>query len=327
MDWPKAKLSMALRALRLEGRSESLDAIAEEFGVSRETVRRARNLLIHRVDRGGSDAPEAAAIVARAPEPMRHTGESQTRARALRRFLTMTGPLNLDEALSAWARASGKPPYTALPSSLSSLAEWFTEAGGLLIEDAPPIMLSVIEPEPLDQVSQFLVQALRDEPGGVDRLDLLDAAEAAGLKATTIATTLSSHPAIVRVGRGRWGLRGHTAAIAPEQAVKARPTQRPRPTAFFWTPTGALQVVFTVPRGPSPVIAIPGPIVDIIDGREFTAEQFGTVGRISIGNTKMWGFGPLLSGANLNSGDRAALTLNLIAGTATLNKLTDKEST
>lgn len=317
---------MSLRALRLDGDSESLDAIAAEFGVSRETVRRARNELLHRMGGDNEVGPEIAAILASAPNPPVQIGMGQKEGRSLRRLLTMTGPLSFDETLSAWARAAGKPPYGPLPTNLTAFQAWSDAEGGLVILEGSPIMLAVDAPEPLDHVSRFLLQALGDKPNGVDRLDLLDASETAGLKSTTIATALSSHPAIVRLGRGRWGLRGHTGAVGPEHAVKLRPVRRPRPTSFSWTPDGALRIEFTVPQGPSPVVAVPKAVVDIVEGREFHSAQLGAAGRIIIKNARMWGFGPELNSAELKSGDRVSLALNLITGTAALAAAHGKEA-
>ena len=40
--------------------------------------------------------------------------------------------------------------------------------------------------------------------------------------------------------------------------------------------------------------------------------------RITVGNTRLWGFGPLVSELGMIAGQRARLVIDLLAGTATL---------
>jgi hypothetical protein len=41
--------------------------------------------------------------------------------------------------------------------------------------------------------------------------------------------------------------------------------------------------------------------------------------RVTVGNARLWGFGPLVSELGLSGGQRAQLLINLLAGTASLN--------
>ncbi|MFI1997011.1 hypothetical protein [Actinoplanes sp. NPDC020271] len=333
--WTSAKASMALRAAGLdsaEGGRASLDAIAADLGVSRETVRRARNDLLHamRPPRGTTSQAIYSSLSLSAPsEP---SAESPATARALRRLLTMTGPLLWDEVLSAWARAGGKPPYSPLPTDLATMRAWASETAGFTVSAANwaagPVTIATVLPEELDQVSQFLLDALREQPGGVDRNVLLELAEAAGLKATTIATTLSMHPAVMRLGRGMWALRGRRPSRACESAGAPEPrrTDRVRPTTFTWSSDGSLLIEFSVPRGPSPVVAVPKAVFEIIEGREFTLNAGDKPLRITVRQARMWGFGPLISELSLPGGARVTIALNLIAGTATITPAEGKDA-
>lgn len=317
-EWPAERLAMAIRALRLDDSTESLESIASEFGVSRETVRRVRNELVRRVEVRGDQRPEAIAIIETKPVEQTLGGPNPATARALRRLLTMTGPLAWDELLASWARAGGKPPYGALPADLLAFRAWAEEAGGLIVSDEVSPSVATVEQEELDQVSRFLVTALAGKRGGIDRTELLAATESAGLRPTTIATTLSMHPAIVRVGRGTWALRGHVAPVAATEALQPRRTVRLRPTTFDWAADGALQLTFSSPRGPSPVLSVPKVVGALIEGRAFTAADGDKPARIVVKGGKLWGFAPLVSIAGLHPGARGVLSLNLIAGTATL---------
>ncbi len=318
---------MALRAAGLESTVEgrtSLDAIARDFGVSRETVRRARNKLLHTMEPPTGTAADAVFSSLSLSAPSEPSAESPATARALRRLLTMTGPLRWDEVLSAWARAGGKPPYSPLPTDTASMRAWAENAGGFRISAADgrsgPAVIETLLPEGLDQVSQFLLEALRDVTAGVDRGVLLDLAEEAGLKPTTIATTLSMHPAVTRVGRGVWALRGGTPDRSNElpRVVEPRRMVRFRPTSFTWGADGSLQIEFSVPRGPSPVVAVPRAVSGIVEGREFVVETAEKPMRLAVRNARLWGFGPRLSGLGLPEGARVTIALNLLAGTATI---------
>ena len=118
--WPPRKAGLALRAAgitpRVAGR-ESLDAIAADAGVSRETVRRARNELLTALENRSTDEVTVPSLVRRTHSEEGRFEDHAT-ARALRRLLTMTGPLAWDEVLSAWARAGGRYPYGPLPGDL-----------------------------------------------------------------------------------------------------------------------------------------------------------------------------------------------------------------
>lgn len=326
-NWTDIKAVMALRATGLEvpvGDRASLDAIAAELGVSRETVRRARNELLHRMNIPSTTFPTAALT-----PPVEPSAESPSTVRALRRVLTMTGPLAWDEILGAWARAGGKPPYCPLPADIESMRAWVGRAGGISLTPAPAggrSTAAVDLPEALDQVSQFLYDNLLGKSTGLDRSTLLDAAEEAGLKATTIATTLSKHPAVTRIRRGTWALRGH--GVSPNSSVpvrEVRRTERARPTSFGWGTDGTLHLEFSIPRGPSPVVAVPKAVAELVEGREFGIESDGKPTRISVRNARLWGFGPLVSETGLVGGSRAVVEINLLNSTATFRPAQRKE--
>lgn len=304
---------MAMRAINAEVAGESLDSIATEFAVSRETVRRSRNELVHRV--GAVGTPE---IVASLPEVVKPTLNDPATARALRRLLTMTGPLQWDDLLVSWARANGKAPYISLPTDAEVARKWIDITDGVRASADEPPIVSAEEPEELDAVSAFLLDTLAERPRGLERTDLLARAGRAGLKATTVATTLSIHPAVVRLGRGVWALRGHVGAVDPAEALKRQRSERPRPTSFSWGPSGALELTFSIPRAPSPVLAVPKAVAGLVEGREFMAMTDGRPARIAVKNAKLWGFDSLVSLAGLQPGERGVLSLNLIAGTASM---------
>lgn len=322
-DWPRERADLALRAAGLsDARSQrpSLDAIAGDSGVSRETVRRARNELVHRLSVHTDERIEHLALGLVPPSVT--TPDAAAVARALRRVLTMTGPMPWDKVLSAWARAAGKHPYLRLPSDTATMQDMAAQVGGFIvtpprgIETSPTIAVAV--PEQLDNVSQFLYDALKSHPSGVDRSVLLGEGEAAGLKPTTIATTLSQHPAVVRLGRGTWALRGDREPI-PAPAESTSPSlalHRSQPTVFSWDADGALVIEFSVPRGASPMVAVPKAVAEIIEGREFDIESRGKRARIKARGARLWGFGPLIEEFRVSPGQRVRIRLNLIDSTA-----------
>ncbi|WHU46927.1 hypothetical protein QNM97_23715 [Gordonia sp. L191] len=326
-NWSSNKVAMALRATGLdtgrEGR-ETLDAIAADLGVSRETVRRARKDLLRMMDLPAGSASNSVSSSPTLRAPREPSADSPATARAVRRLLTMTGPLPYDEVLNAWARAGGKPPYSPLPDDIDAFRDWANDVGGLTVSarsgaGEPPIVGAVL-PEDLDQVGRFLSRALANEPGGVDREVLLDSAEEAGLKPTTVATALSMHPAVTRVSRGRWALRGRRPAEVDEhvRVTEPRRTARSRPTSFAWSADGSLQIEFSVPRGPSPVIAVPRAVSEIVEGREFSVASVTKSTRVTVRNARIWGFGPLLTELGVSVGTRVTLALNVLVGTAAI---------
>lgn len=326
-DWPAHKAAMAIRAAGFGQGSdahESLDAVAADSGVSRETVRRARNNLLAAVETRAAQTEQPLLYSLTPPSPGRTAAKSPTTVRALRRLLTMTGPLAWDEVLSAWARAGGKHPHIPLPTDIASMREWAREVGGVIVtpdEDWDGLVTVLVEhPERLDKVSKFLYGALRGQAAGIDRVALLEAAESAGLKATTIATALSQHPAVMRLGRGTWALRGqrHSQSLESRPVPTPRNVDRSRPTTFSWAADGTLVIEFSIPRGPSPVVAVPKAVADLIEGREFLPDGPSVARRITIGKARLWGFGPLVSEQGLTGGQRALLSFNLLAGTASL---------
>lgn len=331
--WNSAKAMMALRAAGLDpahGERASLDAIAADVGVSRETVRRARNELLNAIEPTSATTSGTVYSSLSLHPPSEPSADSPATARALRRLLTMTGPLPWDEVLNAWARAGGRPPYSPLPADIALMRTWASEAGGFSVS-APdsggrPLTIASVLPEELDLVSQFLLDALRDQPGGVARSGLFEAAAGAGLKPTTIATTLSTHPAVRRVGRGMWALRGgrQEAAGEPARVAEPRRARRPRPTTFAWSADGSLMIEFSVPRSPSPVVTVPKAVSEFVEGREFRVDEGEKPMRVAVGNARLWGFGPQLSELRLPVGARATIALNLLAGTATITPIEEK---
>ena len=333
-DWPAHKSAMALRAAGFGQGSdarESLDAVAADSGVSRETVRRARNNLLAAVENRSAQTGQPLMYSLTPPSPGLTAAKSPATVRALRRLLTMTGPLAWDEVLSAWARAGGKHPYVPLPTDIASMREWTRETGGVIVtptEEGNGLVTVLVEhPERLDKVSEFLYDVLRGQAAGIDRVALLDAAEGAGLKATTIATALSQHPAVMRLGRGTWALRGHrhTPSLEAKPVPTPRGVYRSRPTTFSWAADGTLFIEFSIPRGPSPVLAVPRAVADLIEGREFLTDGRSVARRITIGKARLWGFGPLVSEQGLTGGQRARLSINLLTGTASLMPLERKD--
>ena len=323
---------MAIRAAglnRVAGGRESLDAIAAGLGVSRETVRRARNELLAAV--GSLPGSEEIYASLSLPIPSLPSANAPATARALRRLLTMTGPLRWDEVLSAWARAGCKPPYSPLPTDATTMRAWAAETGGFKVSGVDtagePAVIDVVTPEELDHVSQFLRDVLHGRPAGVDRNVLLELAEGKGLKPATISTALSGHPAVMRVGRATWALRGIPASDSrePTDMTGRRLALRARPTTFSWDSDGSLRIDFSVPRGPSPVIAVPKAVAELVEGREFAVKSGQKPTRLSVRNARLWGFGSLVPGLGLAAGDRASVVLNLIAGVGVVTQVERKE--
>jgi hypothetical protein len=193
--------------------------------------------------------------------------------------------------------------------------------GGFVIRQSTsraPIEIDVLRPEALDQVSTYLYESLREQHGGVDRGVLLESAKKANLMPTTIATALSSHPAVKRIGRSTWTLRGRSSQREnPSRSpVSPKGKSRTRPTTFSWNIDGSLTIEFSVPRGPSPVVAVPRAVADFLEKREFRLDGSEKPAQVTIRGARLWGFGPLVSEHRLPSGARAILTLNLVAGNA-----------
>lgn len=267
--------------------------------------------------------------------PAQSVADSPT-GRALRRVLTMTGPLVWADLLSAWARGAGKAPYEPLPARTDVLDAWVTGVPGLRLEAPGGPVAAVDPPVELDRTSTFLREALNGKPAGRERVELLEAAESAGLRRSGVAATLSHHPALVSVQRGRWALRtGSTAELAaPEAAVAAarggrtRP-RKARPTTFTWTPAGELVLEISVPAGPSPVVAVPRAVADVLDGARLIVRtpHADAMGEMVVRSARAWGFGPALAACGVRPGERAALTCDLVAGAVTVTPVPPTEGT
>lgn len=335
-EWSSEKASMALRATGLEradGERETLDSIATDVGVSRETVRRARNQMLHAIKPPTGETNGAVYSSLSLHVPPEPSAEAPATARALRRLLTMTGPLQWDEVMSAWSRAGGKPPYSPLPEDAASMLAWAGKVGGFSVTTAETgmrtVTIAVDLSEELDQVSQFLHDVLSARPEGIARNELLDLAEGAGLKPATIATALSTHPAVQRVGRAMWALRGkrRDASSESDRITGPRRTGRARPTIFTWGADGSLLIEFSVPRGPSPVLAVPKAVSEVVEGRDFLVEQGAKLKHVTVRNARLWGFGPSLSDLGLSGGARATVALDLIANKAIIRPAEGKNTT
>lgn len=313
-EWPSARTRMATEAavdVLTNGERESLEAIAERYGVSRETVRRARLALVRALD---SNAAPAGAPSGPTPAPGL---PDETVGRALRRLLTLTGPLAWDEILTAWSRARGREPYTPLPSTATP--ELLQRLGEISIVEAgrqgeQPIMAAAGR-EPLDRVGAFLHATLGTRSAGLDRTEIVASAAKHGLRASTISTALSQHPALVRLSRGTWGIRGSRvtapSADAPLPARRKRTPRRRRPTSFRWDPDGQLVIEFDVPTGPSPVIAIPRAVGEFLEGKAFVTDAQDRSGTIVVAGLRAWGFGRELRDLDLSPGSRAELHFDL----------------
>lgn len=245
--------------------------------------------------------------------------------RALARLVTMTGPLAWTDLLAAWARAGGRSPYVALPPQVDVLADWVRLAPGVRVHEEPVGTQAGVEAlaaASLDRTSQFLHATLAAHPGGMPRGELLLAAEKADLRASGLAATLSRHPALIRTERGRWSLRPPSWGLHPQSPVaRGSPTarrRRARPTTFTWSPAGELMLEFSVPSGPSPVIAVPSAIARVLAEQRLrvrtpAGDEHGT---LTVRDARAWGFGPALGHLHAEPGQRIRLTCDLVRGIA-----------
>lgn len=253
--------------------------------------------------------------------------------RAVRRLLTMTGPLPWVDLLAAWSRGQGRPPYVPLPTEVAVLTAWLAQMPGLRIRpskelDGQPVVEAVPPDVDLDRTSALLQLALGPRPAGLSRAELLEAATNAGLRSSSVAAALTYHPAVTNVSRGRWALRTSPeqprfAASADEPqapAVRRAARARSRPTTYTWSATGELLLQFSAPSGPSPVFAVPSAVASILEGRELPLAVPGkpAAGTLTVRNARAWGFGPLLATFARAPGDRFDLACDLLVGTATL---------
>lgn len=259
--------------------------------------------------------------------------------RAIRRLVTMTGPLTWADLLAGWSRAAGKPPYEPLPLRTDVLDAWAAHVPGLHL-DAPGGPLGAVGPAvPLDRTSQFLLTTLGQAPAGLSRPELLDAGESAGLRRSGLAAALSYHPALTSTKRGHWALRTGAHALPTRAAVneselaavRAAPARhrRPKPTTFTWSADGELVLEFSVPSGPSPVVAVPRAVAAVLDGARLRVRApDGTApAEMVVRDARAWGFGPAVSHLGLRPGDRAVLTCDLVAGAVTVTPRQTKEGT
>lgn len=258
--------------------------------------------------------------------------ESQS-VRAVRRLLTMTGPLPWVDLLAAWSRGQGRPPHRPLPADVAVLTAWLAPMPGLRVRsskelDGQPVVEAVPPDVDMDRTSALLHRALASEPAGLSRVELLEAATNAGLRGSSVAAALTYHPAVTNVSRARWALR--TSPDQPRFAAPADEPQTPsvrrparargRPTTYTWSAMGELLLEFSAPSGPSPVFAVPSAVASILEGRELPLAIPGkpATGTLAVRNARAWGFGSLLATFAPSPGDRFDLACDLVAGTATL---------
>lgn len=259
--------------------------------------------------------------------PSRRVSESQA-GRALRRVLEMTGPLPWVDLLAAWARGRGRPPYLPLPSNVRVLTEWLDGVAGVRIRssqdlDGTQVVEAVTPKVEMDRVGGFLLRALRDQPAGVARADLLESARQSRLQTSTVASAMTYHPALVSLERGSWALR--TSPERPPKEATLRLTaayRRPQPTTYTWSPKGDLILEFSVPKSPSPVIAVPSALAEILEGREapISAALSDVKGTLTVRRARMWGFGAVMASLDAHPGERFRLIFDLIDNQVLLDR-------
>lgn len=251
--------------------------------------------------------------------------------RAMRRLVTMTGPLPWPDLLVAWARAGGRPPHGPLPPDVQVLTAWLTDVPGLRVRASTalaghPVVEAADPPVGIDQVSSYLLTQMKGIPAGVERAELLERAGDAGLRPASIAAALTYHPAVISPVRGRWALRtspevptaSPTGPLVVLPAPRRRPT-RSRPTSYTWAPSGELVLEFSAPPGPSPVVAIPAAVADLLDAVSFTVPVPGRDdATVTSRQARLWGFGPALTELGIGPGERVELICDLVAERATV---------
>ncbi|CAL8973741.1 hypothetical protein CELL_01608 [Cellulomonas sp. T2.31MG-18] len=249
--------------------------------------------------------------------------------RELRRLVTMTGPLPWADLLAAWGRAKGRAPYGSLPADVTVVEAWVDALPGVQIRASevlggPQVVEATGRPVELGKVDQFLLESLSEVPAGLARQDLLALAERAGLAASSASTVLTYHPALINPGRGLWALRP-----SPERSrhfrrpVAVSPTQRRaprRPTTYSWTAAGELVLQISMPATPSPVVSIPAPIAEVVEGRELAITAPSVAGVMIVRGAKAWGFAAALSAIGARPGDRVDLICDLVMGTVTFQQ-------
>ena len=80
-----------------------------------------------------------------------------------------------------------------------------------------------------------------------------------------------------------------------------------------------------MPQAASPVVAVPKAIADLVEDQSFSMEGTAKEGRITARQARLWGFAPAAGELGIAAGQRVELSLDLLAGTATLAPLTKQE--
>lgn len=332
-------LAITLRRATADGRPQQLKAvISHSIGSYTEATpaacRAARELVSAGVWRVVGDGSGADQWVALSREHARGAPSVQ----ALRRLLTLTGPLRRPDLLAAWGRAKGRTPYGALPLEVRILDDWIDGLEGLNLRrsremSADAVIESCGEDVSLSPMSRFLLVELGAAQGGMTREELLDAGLRSGIPSSTLSAALTYHPAVRHVARGYWQLRAapdirREAEEAAEPdgrstATTNQPTRVPRvkrlrPTDYTWSPAGELVLRATVPSGPSPVIAVPTAVASVLEGRQFIVRSQAGTATVKIRNARAWGFGPLLVPLQLLAGNTFELSFDVVNAAATL---------
>lgn len=319
-------MAAAVRAELADGRPRGLEDLTEKLGSAPLAVQVAVRALVDdgRARRLAGAGSSGTWIVLDDPD--------STACRAVRRLVTMTGPLPWADLLTAWASGGGRPPHRPLPTNVDVLTAWLAPVPGLSIRASDalggqPVVEAVDPPVDLDRTSDFLLRAIGQRPGGLGRAELLEAATRDGLRPANVAAALTYHPAVRKVGRGQWALRTSPdhgrdlAALVGEQPPVVAPRRaRYRPVTFTWAPDGQLLLEFSAPSGPSPVLAVPSAVAPMLEGRELplSSPPREVTGTLVIRGARAWGFGPLMRDLGTTPGQRLQLSCDLVVRTATL---------
>jgi hypothetical protein len=135
----------------------------------------------------------------------------------LRTMLSVHQPVEVTAAQRAvanfWSyrnagRKTGEPELIPPGSeALRAFCEWHKDF--LATPEGISSTLDLDHAQELGVEAALLVEVIRSAPNGaLDRVSLLDAAEAVGMKASTVGVYLTFHPAFVQLARSVWTVRG-----------------------------------------------------------------------------------------------------------------------